>query len=85
MKTFLELPDSLLKEAQVSADRIGLPLVDFVAQAIQSKLLATGHPTTKPWMKHFGALRNLHTESKRIDQIITDEFEIIDEKAWIRN
>ena len=38
MKTTLELPDTLVQDAQAVASRIGLPLEAFVAQAIRSKL-----------------------------------------------
>ena len=82
MKTTLELPDSLLQEAQAVAARIGLPLGDFVAEAIQSKLSAAADTPSKPGMKHFGDLRHLHAESERIGKIISDEFEIIDERDW---
>ena len=33
-------------------------------------------------MKHFGALRHLHSESERIADIISNEFECIDTQAW---
>ena len=64
------------------AARIGLPLGDFVAEAIQSKLSAAADTPSKPGMKHFGDLRHLHAESERIGKIISDEFEIIDERDW---
>ena len=82
MLTTLELPDSLLKQASAMAASKGLPLGVFVADAIQSKLLAASCAPPKPWMKHFGALRHLHSESVRIAEIIREEFESIDEHAW---
>jgi hypothetical protein len=33
-------------------------------------------------MKAFGGLRELHTETKRIDRVIAREFEQIDEEEW---
>jgi hypothetical protein len=82
MKTTLELPDSLLQEAQAVASRNGLALGAFVADAIQSKLRAASDTLTQPWMKHFGSLRHLHSESERIEKIISDEFEQIDPHDW---
>jgi hypothetical protein len=82
MKTTLELPDSLLQEALAVASRNGLALGAFVAEAIQSKLLAASNSPSHPWMQHFGSLRHLHSESKRIEKIISDEFESIDPQDW---
>jgi hypothetical protein len=82
MKTTLELPDTLVQDAQAVASRIGLPLEAFVAQAIRSKLADGSDTPSKPWMKHFGALRHLHSESERIADIISNEFECIDTQAW---
>jgi len=36
----------------------------------------------KPWMKGFGALRHLHEENVRIQQIIDEEFEQIEPEDW---
>ena len=82
MKTTLELPDSLVQEAEVAASRNGQPLGAFVAAAIQSRLLVASDTSTKPWMKHFGSLRHLHDESQRIAGIISNEFETIDPHDW---
>ena len=39
-------------------------------------------PDDKPWMKGFGALRHLHEENVRIQQIIDEEFEQIEPEDW---
>ncbi len=36
----------------------------------------------KPWMAAFGGLRDLHHETLRIDRLIEDEFERVDEEQW---
>jgi hypothetical protein len=82
VKTTLELPDTLLRQAQEVASRNGLLLGAFVADAIQSRLSAVVDTPTQPWMKHFGSLRHLHAESARIAKIIRDEFESIDPHDW---
>ncbi|HMO83885.1 MAG TPA: hypothetical protein PKC18_03085 [Lacipirellulaceae bacterium] len=85
MKTSFELPESLLRDAAEEAARAGLPLGEFVALAIQSKLAAAapaGDAETPAWRKHFGALAHLHEESVHIEQLIAEEFETIDEQAW---
>jgi len=33
-------------------------------------------------MRAFGALRDLHRENRRIDRVIADEFERIDQEDW---
>jgi hypothetical protein len=33
----------------------------------------------KPWMRAFGGLRDLHRETKRLERVIQQEFERIDE------
>ena len=82
MKTTLELPDSLLQEAIIVAERDGLPLGEFIAGAIQLKLSSDSVPATKPWMKHFGSLRHLHSESELLNKTIHDEFESVDPHGW---
>ena len=77
-----DVAEGYYRQALAVAARKGLPLGDFVAEAIQSKLSAASDTPSKPWMKHFGSLRHLHSESERIGKIIDDEFESIDEKEW---
>jgi hypothetical protein len=35
-----------------------------------------------PWLKAFGALKELHPETKRVECVIEEEFERIDEEEW---
>lgn len=77
MKTTLEIPDPILRKAKVQAAQRGIPLRQFVTEAVQEKL-AAAKPTDKPWMKAAGKLRHLHDETVRIQRIIDDEFERIE-------
>jgi hypothetical protein len=36
----------------------------------------------KPWLKSFGKLRNLRTETARINAIVEEEFERIEPEDW---
>jgi hypothetical protein len=36
----------------------------------------------KPWLKHFGKLKNLRKETKRIDKFIEATFEKFDPEFW---
>ena len=81
MKTTVDIPASLLREAKALAARQGRTLRDFVTEAMNEKL----HPQVpgeKPWMKHFGALSKLRKENRRIEKIIEKEFETIDPEEW---
>ena len=77
MKTTLEIPDALFRRAKSAAADQGIPLREFVSDALAEKLRAKGSGG-KPWMKGFGKLRQLHSETARIEGIIEREFERIE-------
>jgi len=81
VKTTVEIPDHLFRRAKSSAAQQGIPLKDFFTNAIRQHLQqkAAGPTTDKAWMRAFGGLRELHRETKRIDRVIADEFEGIDQ------
>jgi hypothetical protein len=71
MKTTLEIPDTIFKQAKSAAAEQGIPLREFVSNAVAEKLRQTsvGH---KPWIELFGGLRDLHEETVRINGIIAE-------------
>lgn len=73
MKTTLEFPDPVFRKAKAEAAQRGIPLRQFVTEAVQEKL-AAAKPADKPWMKGAGKLRHLHKETVRIQRIIDKEF-----------
>jgi hypothetical protein len=73
MRTAIEIPDALLQRARAAARERGIPLRVLVCEALTEKL-STWPGEAKPWMKSFGKLRFLHTETARIDAIINAEF-----------
>ena len=77
MKTTLEIPDAILRRAKAKAAERGIPLRQFITEAVQEKL-GCGGPHEKPWVKHMGKLAHLHEETARINRIIEDEFEKIE-------
>ncbi len=77
MKTTLEIPDPILRKAKVKAAQRGIPLRQFVTEAVQEKLAAP-QSNNKPWMKAIGGLRHLHDENVRIQKLIDEEFEKIE-------
>jgi hypothetical protein len=78
MKTTLEIPDSVFRRAKSKAAEQGIPLRQFVTEAVEQKLREPSSIDRKPWMKHIGKLKDLHEETKRIDQFIEEAFETID-------
>jgi hypothetical protein len=75
MKTTLEIPDSIFRRAKSQAAEQGIPLRQFVTEAVEDKLEAAPAAGAKPWMKHMGKLRHLRRETRRIDKVIEQEFE----------
>lgn len=82
MKATLEIPDSVFRRAKSAAAQRGIPLRQFVTEAVQEKLRVSPHSVEKPWMKHFGKLKDLHQENKRIEKHIEEAFEQIDPEMW---
>jgi hypothetical protein len=81
MKTTLEIPDAVFRRAKAKAAERGVPLRQFVTEAVEEKL-ATTASSGKPWAKMAGGLRHLHKETLRIDKLIEDEFEQIEPEEW---
>ena len=82
MKTTLEIPDTIFRKAKAKAAEQGIPLRQFVTEAVEERLKAAAGPEDKPWMKMAGGLRHLHKETARIMKIIDEEFETIDPEEW---
>jgi len=65
MKTTLEIPDLLFRQAKSAAAERGISLRQLVTEAVQEKLKTTSQE--RPWMRHFGKLKGLHKERKQIE------------------
>jgi hypothetical protein len=83
MKTTLEIPDAIFRRAKSIAAAQGIPLRQFVTEAVEEKLHAARSSGQKPWMKTFGGLRHLHKENVRIQRLVDEEFEKIDPEDWV--
>lgn len=82
MKATLEIPDTVFRRAKSKAAERGIPLRQFVTEAVEDKLRGVPGPGQKPWMKHLGKLKDLQKETQRINKVIEDAFENIDAEAW---
>jgi hypothetical protein len=78
MKTTLEIPDAVFRRAKSAAAERGIPLREFVTEAVRDKLVTEAKGSEKPWMASFGKLRHLRKENSRINRIIEQEFEQIE-------
>jgi hypothetical protein len=82
MKTTLEIPDTVFRRAKSKAAEQGIPLRQFVTEAVEQKLKAVPAAGQKPWMKHVGKLKDLRKETERINGVIEKAFEEIDSDVW---
>ena len=82
MKTTLEIPDGIFRRAKSAAAERGVPLREFVTQAVREKLAAVSTPLERPWVKHMGKLKHLHHETQRINRLIEEDSEKIDAEMW---
>jgi hypothetical protein len=80
VKTTLEIPDFLFRRAKSVAAERGIPLRQFVTEAVQEKLKTSSQD--RPWMKHLGKLKHLHKERKQIEKRVEEAFEQIDPELW---
>lgn len=80
MKTTLEIPDSVFRSAKAKAAERGIPLRQFVTEAVEEKLKSASE--AKPWMQVVGGLRHLKKENARINRIIEEEFGQIEPEDW---
>lgn len=80
MKTTLEIPDFLFRRAKSLAAERGIPLRQFVTEAVQEKLKTTSQE--RPWMKHLGTLKHLRKDRKQIEKRVEEAFEQIDPETW---
>jgi hypothetical protein len=82
MKTTLEIPDTIFRRAKSKAAEQGIPLRQFVTEAVKDKLKTAPAVSQKPWMKHMGKLKDLHKETERINKVIEEAFEEVDSEMW---
>jgi hypothetical protein len=80
VKTTLEIPDFVFRRAKSMAAERGIPLRQFVTEAVQEKLKTTSQE--RPWMRHLGKLKHLRKERKQIEKRVEKTFEQIDRDIW---
>ena len=86
MKTTIELPDLLFRQAEAVAAARGVTLRDFFAEAVEEHIRRCAEEdcaggTEPPWMAGFGALSHLADENRRVLAAIEAEFERLPAEA----
>jgi hypothetical protein len=85
VKTTLDIPDELFRQAKATAAMEGRSLKEFISEAVREKLNASQTAVERPWMKIAGwAAKDpeMRAELNRLEQIVEEEFEQIDEDDW---
>jgi hypothetical protein len=82
MKTTLEIPDAVFRRAKSKAAAQGMPLRQFVTEAVEEKLKSDASQEEKPWLKHMGKLKHLRKETARINRLIEEDSEKVDPEMW---
>ncbi len=82
MKTTLEIPDAIFRRAKSVAAQRGIPLREFVTEAVKDKLAGNTQAGDKPWVKHMGKLKRLRKETLQINRLIEEDSEKIDPEMW---
>jgi hypothetical protein len=80
VKTTLEIPEPLFRKAKATAARQGRTLKQLVQEALSEKIARVDGVSRKekPWMVLAGGLKHLHSENRRIERVIEQEFENIE-------
>jgi hypothetical protein len=92
LKTTVEIPDTLFRKAKATAAERGISLKDLLTDAVREHLQRSNDVSAKNgvsapapppvWMSAFGGLRSLHKETRRINRVLEQEFEQIEENEW---
>jgi hypothetical protein len=81
VKTTLEIPDPVFRRAKAKAAERGIPLREFITEAVEDKL-RVAVSSEKPWLRLGGKLRHLRSETARINKLIEAEFEQVEPEDW---
>lgn len=81
MKTTLELPDEILRDAKATAAARGETLRDFVAPALKTRLRFDSSAQRRSgWRSLFGLARS--AEVAAVDRIASRDLEAVDPAEW---
>jgi hypothetical protein len=81
MKTTLEIPDALFREAKATAAKRGESLKDFVNAALQAHLAGRGPKSSRSgWRRVFGQVEQRAVAE--VDRIVAQDLEHVNPAEW---
>jgi hypothetical protein len=82
VKTTIELPDQLLREAKAAAAGEGRSLKDLMIQALRDRLdrSAEARPGAEDWRAVFGGAKS--SQVKGVDEVVGRDLERIEPESW---
>lgn len=79
----IDLPMEIVEKVRSEASLRGGKVEVLLLEKIRTGLAGNKEISNdRPWMKHFGSLRNLHDERKEIEARIAEEFEQVNPQGW---
>ncbi len=78
MKTTIEIPDPLFRQAKARAAERGQTLKQLFTEALQEKLATKSRMGEPDWMRGFGELKRLRKETARMQARIEEAFEVLE-------
>lgn len=82
MKTTIELPDELLRDAKAAAAREGRSLKDLLTEALRDRLdrSAQARPGDEAWRAVLGGAKA--SQVKAVDEVVRRDLERVDLGSW---
>jgi len=83
MTMTIDLPVDVIEKVRSEASLRGIQIEALLVEKIKSGFFSRKeYAAERPWMKHFGSLRNFHDERKEIESRIEEEFGQVDVVGW---
>lgn len=83
MTMTIDLPGEIVEKVRSEASLRGVKVEALLLEKIRVGLASNKATSNdRPWMKHFGSLRDLHDERKEIEARIAEEFEQVNPQEW---
>jgi hypothetical protein len=78
VKTTVEIPDQLFKQAKVLAALEGVSMKQLITESLQQRVTSQSQKTEPSWRRAFGAMRSYSKENRRIEKLIEQECEQVE-------
>jgi hypothetical protein len=80
VKTTVEIPDELFKQAKVLAALEGVSMKQLITESLQQRVMSQSQEAkAEPsWRRAFGAMRSYRKENRHIERLIEQEFEQVE-------